>query len=153
MNKINNIIIHCSDSGFGNANMIRSWHKERGWRDIGYHFIILNGQITKNFYLNALNGSISVGRELDENNYLSYNEIGAHTLGYNKSSIGICLIGINIFTVQQFDALIDLVAEFMELYEIPIKNVLGHYETERAKGKTCPNIDMDLFRLKLSKRE
>ena len=42
--KIKNIIIHCSVSDFGDAELIRSWHvDERGWRDIGYNGVILNG--------------------------------------------------------------------------------------------------------------
>lgn len=52
---------------------IRRWHTAKGWKDIGYHYVIL------------LNGEIEAGRTIDQ--------IGAHTKGHNKDSIGICYIG------------------------------------------------------------
>jgi len=36
------VIIHCSDSSFGNAVLIDKWHRQRGFDNIGYHFVILN---------------------------------------------------------------------------------------------------------------
>ena len=87
MRKINEIIIHCSDTQEGcdvTAKEIRSWHtapKEkggRGWRDIGYHYVI------------RLDGTIELGRPLEK--------AGAHCIGrkgedHNSHSIGICYIG------------------------------------------------------------
>ena len=155
MAKIENIIIHCSDSSFGSAALIRQWHLERGWRDIGYHFVILNGEVKKGFRLLSLEGSIEVGRPIDSDNYLDMTETGAHTLGYNRNSIGICLIGSgdNDFTNNQLIALKRLVQELREKFDIPLANVIGHYETENANGKTCPNFDMELFRSYLEKME
>jgi hypothetical protein len=43
--KIDTIVIHQSDSAFGNAAVIDKWHRERGWSGIGYHWVILNGRI------------------------------------------------------------------------------------------------------------
>jgi hypothetical protein len=37
MRAIKQIIIHCSDSEFGNVIQIDRWHRERGWKGIGYH--------------------------------------------------------------------------------------------------------------------
>ena len=87
MRKINEIIIHCSDTQEGcdvTAADIRRWHttpKEkggRGWRDIGYHYVI------------RLDGTIEVGRTIER--------VGAHCIGrngedHNSHSIGICYIG------------------------------------------------------------
>ena len=87
MRKINEIIIHCSDTQEGcdvTAKDIRRWHttpKEkggRGWRDIGYHYVI------------RLDGTIELGRPLEK--------AGAHCIGrkgedHNSHSIGICYIG------------------------------------------------------------
>ena len=42
------ITIHCSDSEWGNADVIDEWHKKRGWDGIGYHYVILNGYPTYN---------------------------------------------------------------------------------------------------------
>lgn len=132
------IIIHCSASNWGNQNEIDKWHKQRGWSECGYHLVINNGKIKPNLYIEALNGSIEVGRDI--------NKTGAHTIGYNKNSIGICLIGNNDFTKEQIFNLVDLIVDLMKKYNIPLENVLGHYETPKANGKTCPNIDMHILR-------
>ena len=146
MKKIDNIIIHNSDSGWGTANVIRGWHKERGWTDIGYHFVILNGRPMSGTYFPFLDGSVETGRPLDGDGFISAKEVGAHALGYNDKSIGICLIGVRDFTPLQRQRLIAVVSQLMTGFGIPLQNVLGHYETERANGKTCPNIDMNALR-------
>jgi len=74
--KINKIIIHCSATKEGNnvtAATIGQWHKDRGWRGIGYHYVV------------ALDGTIEYGR--------SIYETGAHVKNHNEGSIGICYIG------------------------------------------------------------
>ena len=83
MNKIDSIIIHCSATKEGvnfKAKDIDRMHKQRGFNQIGYHYII------------DLDGTIETGRPLTS--------LGAHcnTKGfsdssYNKHSIGICYIG------------------------------------------------------------
>jgi hypothetical protein len=148
-NKIEKIIVHCSDSGWGDANIIRTWHLERGWRDIGYHFVILNGFLRPKFFLKALDGSIEPGRLWDGSKELSSAEFGAHALGYNKNSIGICLIGKSYFSDKQRLSLTKLVSELVLEYNLQASDVLGHYEIESANGKTCPNLDMRIFRLKI----
>ena len=62
--------------------------KERGWKDVGYHYIILNGfpgysyyKANEHFY--ALDGSIELGRFLDADNYITEDERGAHVYGWN----------------------------------------------------------------------
>ena len=49
MREINKIILHCSasrcDKDF-DVNDIKEWHLQRGFTDVGYHYIIkLNGEI------------------------------------------------------------------------------------------------------------
>ena len=76
MRSINEIIIHCAATKEGKAftaDDIDTWHKKRGFRCIGYHFVIL------------LDGRLQVGRPVEE--------IGAHVTGHNQHSIGICYIG------------------------------------------------------------
>lgn len=76
MRKISKIIIHCSATPEGRDYTvadINRWHRARGFRKIGYHFVIYR------------DGSIHVGR--------TKNEIGAHCTGQNSISIGICYIG------------------------------------------------------------
>ena len=107
------------------------------WSDIGYHFLISPDGST-----------IFEGRPVDA--------IGAHCGGNppagvtrnfgNTGSIGICLIGVKDFTHRQFESLRTLVTELCIHYGLTAKNVVGHYETPKAGGKTCPNFDMKAFR-------
>lgn len=154
MKKLTNIIVHCSDSEYGNVNVIRQWHKQRGWKDIGYHFVILNGNVGGGLVLPALDGSIECGRPIDGDAFIEDNEIGAHALGYNDRSIGICVIGIKKFTPSQLYSLESLLANLVRKFGLGVDDVLGHYETEsgKAEGKTCPNMDMSLVRLMVKKR-
>lgn len=74
--KVTDIIIHCAATIEGKnfyAHDIDAWHKHAGFRKIGYHFVI------------DLDGTIELGRPLSE--------VGAHAVGHNKESIGICYIG------------------------------------------------------------
>ena len=76
MRKITKIIVHCSATPEGkdySVDTIRDWHLARGWRDIGYHFVIYR------------NGEIAEGRPIEQS--------GAHCKGENYCSIGICYIG------------------------------------------------------------
>jgi len=131
MRVINKIIIHCSDSPDHleiDSNTIEKWHIERGFRAIGYHAVILR------------DGMVEIGR--DEH------EVGAHAKGYNAKSLGICLVGRNDFTDNQIKALIQLVQTWRKKYGISTEDVIGHYEVN--KHKTCPNINMAVFRAVLS---
>lgn len=74
--QVNEIILHCSATKDGqdfSADDIRRWHLERGFNDIGYHFVI------------RLDGTIEQGRDI--------NLTGAHCLNHNRRSIGVCYIG------------------------------------------------------------
>ena len=139
MRPIHTIIIHCSDSEWGDAKVIDQWHRARGFDCIGYHFVILNGfrthaQLQAGQPVAADVGLIEAGRPLSR--------IGAHCKGHNTGSIGICLIGKRTFAPAQLDALRTLVAS-LELSR-PVRRVAGHYEL--FPGKTCPNLDMDQLR-------
>ncbi len=133
---IKKIIIHCSDSEFGDLDLIDKWHKERGWSKCGYHCVITNGIIQPGKSYNSdLDGLVQEGRPLDQ--------IGAHCKGYNKDSIGICLIGKHHFTGKQlYGALPDLIFK-LKVLGIYASNIYGHCE---FSGKTCPNIDPALIR-------
>ena len=146
MQVINNIVVHCSDSIFGNVNHIRKWHLERKWRDIGYHFVVLNGFLYPDFYLSSMVGSIECGRILNGDNVIDDNEKGAHALGYNHDSIGVCLIGKTQFPIKQLKSAIIFVADLVDFFKIETQNIKGHCETKYSRAKSCPNLDMDWFR-------
>jgi hypothetical protein len=156
MKPITHIIIHCSASDWGTMREINKWHKERFSQTedllyVGYHFVVLNGRILPHLYLPSMNGSIEAGRRLDEDGFIEANETGAHALGYNQGSIGVCMIGQRnretgslSFTPQQFDTLKNLLIDLCRQYKVPVENILGHNETEQggAAGKTCPDFNV-----------
>jgi hypothetical protein len=148
--EIQNIILHCSDSAWGCTREIRKWHLERGWKDIGYQFVVLNGRPVANMDrpFEFLDGTIECGRYLDGDNLIAVGEVGAHALGLNDRSVGICMIGRGSedFTTAQWESTIKLIISLCVRYGIPLESALGHYETENAGGKTCPNIKMPAFR-------
>ena len=127
--KVRFIVIHCSASDrqeHDNLETIRAWHKARGFKDVGY-----------NYYIRQ-DGTIEIGRPLDDDGILESEEIGAHTLGVNQESIGICLGGIDQFTPRQFESL-GYIVETILATEIEPEAITGHnYWTDK---KTCPNFD------------
>lgn len=129
MRHINEIIIHCSATPEGRDYTVADidrWHKERGWRGIGYHYVIYR------------DGSVHAGRPVEQ--------IGAHCTGHNANSIGICYIGgvaadgktpKDTRTPAQRIALRELVEELRAKY--PGATVHGHRE---FAPKACPSFDV-----------
>jgi len=145
MNTWHRIILHCSDSTWGSAAEIRKWHVEgNGWADIGYQYVILNGQVKPDYYLACCNGSVEIGRTIDGDRNVETGESGAHAYGYNGTSLGVCLIGKEEFTSEQLGATLNLVRDLQQKFEIDTDDVIGHYEINAAKS--CPNVDMVYLR-------
>jgi len=145
--KINEIVIHCSATEYGNRSLFKRWHRKLGWDDVGYHFIILNSYPQKKIWDNktpdfSSDGKVVKGRPVEK--------AGAHVRLHNDNTIGICLVGDRTFTGRQFGSLKKLVKKLQAQYKI--NSVKGHYEFDTAieQGKTCPNIDMDRLRKLLS---
>jgi len=128
--KTDTIVIHCSatpeDMDIG-VEKIREWHvKERGWDDVGYHYIIKR------------NGMVEHARP---EKYM-----GAHARAVNHCSIGICLIGgsnksgewENNFTESQFKILTNLLLNLKDRYSLT--KIIGHYEVEEKKK--CPSFNV-----------
>lgn len=129
MRKIIEKIIHCSLSDspvHDDISVIDRWHKEKGWKGVlhqgkriycGYHYFIKG------------NGKLQYGRPLAN--------IGAHCLGHNKNSIGICLHGINKFSSAQFKTLRYL----CESLDFVIGSTPEHGHNEFA-NRDCPNFNV-----------
>lgn len=148
MNKPTNIIVHCSMSAFGDAELIRQWHvKERGWKDIGYHFVILNGKRKHGARYNlAEDGLIETGRPLNRDGILEPWEFGAHALGYNDKSIGVCFIGDAYrFTVRQIYSGIRLLGSLAQHFDLLTDRIFGHNEVV-SSGRLCPMMDCEKLR-------
>lgn len=128
MRTITEIIVHCSATAEGRPFTVADidrWHRERGFRKIGYHYVIY------------LDGSVHAGR--------SGAETGAHCLGHNAHSIGVCYIGgcaadgrtpKDTRTPQQKAALTALLRELRRRY--PGAKVHGHRD---FAAKACPSFD------------
>ena len=144
MRRIDKLIIHCSESDFGDAALIKKWHTDprpagNGWTDIGYHFVVLNGFRKKRIYVQEDDGKIEAGLPVERQ--------GAHCWGHNKTSIGVCLIGKRLFSAKQlYDALPEIIRMTGTIHNFELK---GHYEY--SDKKSCPNIDMDMLRKLLRK--
>lgn len=132
MRKITTIIVHCTATPEGvpvSVDKIRSWHiKERGFSDIGYHFII------------GIDGTIHSGRALEA--------VGAHCIGHNTNSIGIAYVGglsattnlpKDTRTPSQKRALIELCTQLCERFSIARHDIYGH---NRFSSKACPCFDV-----------
>lgn len=113
--------------------MIDGWHRDKGWDNIGYRFVICNGKVEKNNYISCFDGAIERGRDI--------NKYGAHANGCNNY-IGICLIGKKDFTNKQFESLKILINILIKKYKIDNKNIIGHCE---VSDKNCPNFDVKEF--------
>ncbi len=135
---IDSIIVHCSDSDFGDRDIIDQWHRERGFDEIGYHFVITNGVLRSGMqYTPAHDGEIQTGR--------SVGKTGAHCKGHNSNSIGICLIGKHHFTAKQLcRSLPHLLGFLMRKYNVSPQAVYGHCQFNHHK--TCPNIQPEVLR-------
>ena len=128
MRKINEIIVHCAATREGRdftVEDITRWHKARGFATIGYHYVIYR------------DGSIHEGRPLEQ--------IGAHCVGHNKHSIGICYIGgcasdgktpKDTRTPEQKEALLALLRRLKARF--PNATIHGHRD---FAAKACPSFD------------
>ncbi len=125
--KINKIIIHCSATPPDmdvDSKRVDEWHKQRGWSGIGYHFFIKR------------DGQIEIGRPLEKS--------GAHTLGENKNSIGICYAGgVDEDMCPKDNRTSSQIASFLLLLRL-LKNIFpkaiihGHRD---FSSKACPSFD------------
>lgn len=137
------IVIHHSGTAHGGAELFERNHINRGFRALGYHFVIGNGTDTPD-------GSIEIGRRW-ENQW-----DGAHTRGKaNKSGIGICLVGNfenSRPTRKQMQSLVRLATHLSYRHGIPLSGIRGHNDFDA--GTRCPgrNFPWDEFRTALRQR-
>ena len=133
-----NVIIHCSDSSWGNASEITKWHIQRGWETIGYHYVILNGRLSPYKTHMYYDGHIETGRPLDDDKDLELDEKGAHAFGYNDA-VGICLIGLSgTFTDAQMRALGFLIRQLRGQFK-EIK-VMQHSDVDPKNKPQCAGL-------------
>lgn len=121
------IIVHCSATPAGRnvtAADIDRYHRKRGFSKIGYHYVV------------RLDGTIEEGRPVTQ--------IGAHCLGKNDCSIGVCYVGgidsdgrpVDTRTPAQKRALLSLLTDLRRRY--PQAEIVGHRD---FAAKACPSFD------------
>ncbi len=126
--EIKKIILHCTATFLEQVvtvETIANWHKEKGWKACGYHYVIYQ------------DGTIAEGRPVEE--------VGAHCVGHNAHSIGVCYVGgldhkgrpFDSRTVEQKEALVSLLHSLKEQY--PEATIHGHNEFSK---KACPCFDV-----------
>ena len=142
MRSIAHRVYHCSADQEGVDHQLSYYvrmHKARGFRTIGYHFLV------------HLDGTIDVGRLLAK--------IGAHAKGKNLHSVGICYVGgldenrkpKDTRTVQQIHALRALDASLRSMF--PDSKAVGHRDlsvdlngdgviSKNEWMKQCPCFDV-----------
>lgn len=125
---ITELIVHCSATPAGRdvtASDIRHWHREeRGFADIGYHFVV------------RLDGRVECGRPLAV--------AGAHCRGHNSRSVGVCYVGgissdgrpADTRTPAQRQALLGLLMALR--CRFPCASIHGHRD---FAPKACPCFD------------
>lgn len=103
-------------------------HRKRKFLDIGYHYVIRR------------DGSLETGRPPLTT--------GAHAKGFNKNSIGVCMVGgvseegepENNFTYSQFTTLKSLLNLLPKLTSNKVE-ILGHRDLPDV-AKECPCFDV-----------
>lgn len=113
-------------------DQIRRNHVDRGWGDIGYHYIVDRA------------GRVWEGRNLRYQ--------GAHVKDQNEHNIGILVLGN--FNVQQpseaqMKALVQTIRTLMRAYNVPASRVYTHQE---LNSSTCPgrNLQQRMISLRRS---
>ncbi len=129
------IVVHHSDTAGGGAAAFDRFHKDKGWDELGYHFVIGNGTDTAD-------GQVEVGPRWLKQKW------GAHAKTpdnrFNDFGVGICLVGNfdNTHpTAAQMRSLVKLVAYLEHTYHISSERVIGHRDT---KSTDCPGRYMDV---------
>lgn len=120
--EIDRVFLHCSASPnpeHGDVEIIRAWHHQRGWNDIGYHYFIPFG------------GALQIGRNIEKT--------PAAQQGHNTGTIAICLHGLykHNFTLNQYETLQTLCKQINSAYDGKV-TFHGHCE---VSNKACPVFD------------
>lgn len=119
MRKINEIILHCTDTPYNTTvDSIRNYHVNvKHWKDIGYHYLV------------DVHGNVIAGRPIEQ--------VGAHCAGHNKNSVGIAYIGKYPRTLQitsMADICKSLIVDYPDITKISLHCNYNNY-------KTCPNFN------------
>jgi N-acetyl-anhydromuramyl-L-alanine amidase AmpD len=123
------IVVHHTASSIGNLEYFRRVHmEERGWSDIAYHFVINNG--TSNTAMGQIEESSLWTNRLPH--------LSTRITYLNYFGIAVVMVGNfekNAPPPLQREALINLLANLAEKYNIPPERIVGHREVSPT---ACP---------------
>jgi hypothetical protein len=137
--KLTNIVIHNSVTNGGDVEFMRDIHLRLGYRDVGYHRIVCNGKPHGDWPAGK-DGEVQKGRKLDDDSVFEEDEVGAHARGFNRESIGICVIGNfeeTMPTPKQIKALIALCTHLCRQFELKADAIIGHRDV-KDNSTNCP---------------
>ena len=120
--RVDRVFIHCTASdqsiaGIDLRDLIKGWHLERKFNDIGYHFLIDKG------------GALLPGRDLEKT--------PAAQRGHNTGTIAISVHGLESFTPVSMQTLRGLCGQINDAYS---GRVSFHGYSE-VSNKSCPVFD------------
>jgi len=102
---------------------IKRWHIEKGWKNIGYHYVI------------HPSGHVMSGRPLDE--------VGAHVIGHNYGKLAILMIELSK---------IDRIGKFSDFFSVrqkeSVRRLCGLHQIKIISGhnnyapKLCPGFNV-----------
>lgn len=128
MRELKRIILHCTATRIGeelDVSQIDKWHRDRGFSEIGYHYVIY------------ADGTIATGRDIRKK--------GAHVKGHNHDSVGVAYVGgldnnlvpQDTMTMQQELTFLHLVNSLRVVFGD--LSVHGHNE---FSNKACPSFEV-----------
>ena len=137
--KIKYLCIHCSatrENAHYTGEDIREWHKDKGWKVVGYHWFI------------DLFGEIEELHEINDDNILQKSEVVNGCWGINSKSLHVCYCGgtdangkpKDTRNQVQRESLESLVKRLIRTY--PDIKVLGHNQAiyPGRVQKACPSF-------------
>ena len=130
------IIVHHSATSSGGAARFDAAHRNRGWDELGYHFVIGNGTDTRN-------GQIEVGPRWPKQKHGAHCRVSYDHNEYNEHGIGICLVGDFTYkppTRSQMRALIRLTKGLLSETRLGASAVHFHrdFDSTECPGRHFP---------------
>lgn len=111
-----------------NIDIIRKWHKEKGWSDIGYTYFIDS------------RGGLHLGRPIEK--------APASIKGRNNYAIAIALSGSfkekNLLpSEEQVETIVNLLKNLMAIFDLEVSDIYGHRELAIT---ICPGFNAKMIR-------
>lgn len=126
MRPIHTIIVHHTASPVGtDLEDVREWHYQRGYSDVGYHYLVTEE-------------GLRIGRPL--------HLMGAHDMGQNAGTIGICIAGDytegRAVPLHMWLQLVHVCADMCQRFKLQAGDIEGHGEVEPYNTPTeCPGFN------------